>query len=432
METIVTVLDLFSTFQEAFWLFLIVDIIFKRRKRFCSCNFRGKLLLLFPIFSYVAIVIVMNNVAELTSPYTLPVVMISSMVWICVLWESDLISALAVVGCYSLLLMLESTLLLAVFGNIGGAAILQEAAYEKGFPRLLILVGSIILCFIFNLIIYHILHKITWDRNGIRYIIVISLLGYVALSFLFMQMLSSFDVQMNGYLFGVIIAIGACVFLPYGCMRYQMLSRQMHEIESYNLFLEESYERVNSLYMDNARLYHDMNHHLQAIAYMLKEGEENEAQEYIESLGKFRADYQKNNYTGVELIDMILTETQSAAEKKNVSLKISACTLPMDMEIEKKDLCAVLFNLLDNALEAAFEQISLQIRVFGRMLVLEMQNDYRNAPVIKNGTFQTMKRDPVFHGFGLKNVQMIAEKYDGNFQCTVKEEQFCVQLFLCF
>ncbi len=432
METIVTGLDLFSTFHEAFWLFWIVDIIFERRESSGRWIFRGRLLPVLPVLFYAVIVIAMNNITELTSPYTLPVVMINSMIWICMLWEADALSALAVVGCYSLILMLESLLLSAVFGNIGGAAVLQEAAYEKGLPRLLILVGSIVICFVMNLIIYRILRKKTWDRNGIRYIVVISLLGYIALSFLFMQMLSSFDVQMNGYLFGAIIVIGACILLPYGSMRYRTLSRQMQEIESYNLFLEESYERANSLYMDHARLYHDMNHHLQAIAYMLKEGESGEALEYIESLGSFRTEYQRNNYTGIELVDMILSEKQRAAEKKNISLKITACTLPPDMEIEKKDLCAVMFNLLDNALEAASEQISLQIRVFGRMLAVEIQNDYKITPVIKNGTFQTTKRDSVFHGFGLKNVQMIAEKYDGNFQCRVRTEMFCVQLFMCF
>ncbi len=177
METIVTGLDLFSTFHEAFWLFWIVDIIFERRESSGRWIFRGRLLPVLPVLFYAVIVIAMNNITELTSPYTLPVVMINSMIWICMLWEADALSALAVVGCYSLILMLESLLLSAVFGNIGGAAVLQEAAYEKGLPRLLILVGSIVICFVMNLIYYRIFRTNTWDLHGIRYIVEISLKG---------------------------------------------------------------------------------------------------------------------------------------------------------------------------------------------------------------------------------------------------------------
>ena len=84
------------------------------------------------------------------------------------------------------------------------------------------------------------------------------------------------------------------------------------------------------------------------------------------------------------------------------------------------DLCAILGNLLDNALEAAGQVsetdqrfIRLTIRRIHQMLVIKVENSFSTIPIQEDGVFQTTKRESGLHGWGLKSAQTAAEKYDG-------------------
>ena len=81
------------------------------------------------------------------------------------------------------------------------------------------------------------------------------------------------------------------------------------------------------------------------------------------------------------------------------------------------DLCAVLGNLLDNALEAAGQaeddsrrSIWLTIRRINHMLVIKVQNTCEKQPVRENGEWMTTKEDKSLHGWGLKSAAAAVEK----------------------
>jgi sensor histidine kinase regulating citrate/malate metabolism len=83
-------------------------------------------------------------------------------------------------------------------------------------------------------------------------------------------------------------------------------------------------------------------------------------------------------------------------------------------------LCAILGNLLDNALEASIKipdyrlrTIQLKIRRINQMLVIKVENHFTEIPVKENGYLKTLKAGNRLHGWGLKSAQAAAEKYDG-------------------
>ena len=91
-----------------------------------------------------------------------------------------------------------------------------------------------------------------------------------------------------------------------------------------------------------------------------------------------------------------------------------------DLLIARLDLCSLLGNLLDNAIEAAVQVqpessrcVKLSIRRKGNLLILIVENSYAVEPVLENGIFVTTKEDKDFHTIGMRSIRYIAEKYNG-------------------
>ncbi len=104
---------------------------------------------------------------------------------------------------------------------------------------------------------------------------------------------------------------------------------------------------------------------------------------------------------------------------------------PQRTNIRSVDLCAILGNLLDNAIEAARQvpdrsgrTVTLTIRRIHQMLVIKVENTFAAAPIQENGGLKTTKTGGGLHGWGLKSARTAAEKYDGTVQTSVSGEVF--------
>jgi sensor histidine kinase regulating citrate/malate metabolism len=88
--------------------------------------------------------------------------------------------------------------------------------------------------------------------------------------------------------------------------------------------------------------------------------------------------------------------------------------------INEEDLCVIIGNLFDNAIEENLRStdkdgryIKLYIASKEDMLVIRTKNPLHHELNIKSGLPSTMKPDAVHHGIGLKNVRRICDKYSG-------------------
>lgn len=91
-----------------------------------------------------------------------------------------------------------------------------------------------------------------------------------------------------------------------------------------------------------------------------------------------------------------------------------------DLLISNMDLCSLLGNLLDNAIEAAAQAetkalryVKLTIRRKGNLLIMGVENGYSKEPVLANGAFVTSKKDKDRHAIGTLSIKYVAEKHDG-------------------
>ena len=196
------------------------------------------------------------------------------------------------------------------------------------------------------------------------------------------------------------------------CFRQSQLKMQISVLDTQYDLIESQYVRAQNFYAENAKLYHDIKHHLRALERLLQNGDQREALAYIESVQEPLQCKMIPVHTGVDIVDTVIYEAKEKAEQRNILLQVETPILPSELKIEDRELCVLCANLLDNALKAAKEQIKLNIAIAAGFLVIEMENDYKEKPLVKNNHFVSeTEQGSLAHGWGMKIIEQIVEKY---------------------
>ena len=214
------------------------------------------------------------------------------------------------------------------------------------------------------------------------------------------------------------------------CFRQSQLKMQISVLETQYDLIESQYVRAQNFYAENAKLYHDIKHHLRALERLLQNGDQREALAYIESVQEPLQCKMIPVHTGVDIVDTVIYEAKEKAEQRNILLQVETPILPSELKIEDRELCVLCANLLDNALKAAKEQIKLNIAIAAGFLVIEMENDYKEKPLVKNNHFVSeTEQGSLAHGWGMKIIEQIVEKYHGELTIRV-DVQVSIKMLL--
>lgn len=219
----------------------------------------------------------------------------------------------------------------------------------------------------------------------------------------------------------------------------QTRKNRIRFLERKNQVLEENYHLLTELYQKNERLYHDMNHHLQMIYHLAKKNKIPEIAQYVSSVSAPINELSDTTWSGVDIVDAILNHTVLDAQRQGIEIEVNA-EFPKDCNITSDDLCVILFNLLDNAMEASRRfmrqtktppRIEVTLRRIHQFLIIKIQNPCV-PPRKLFGVFPTTKTDARHHGIGLHNVREKVEKYNGSLEIDVKDDIFTVTAMLFF
>ena len=214
------------------------------------------------------------------------------------------------------------------------------------------------------------------------------------------------------------------------CFRQSQLKMQISVLDTQYDLIESQYVRAQNFYAENAKLYHDIKHHLRALERLLQNGDQREALSYIESVQEPLQCKMIPVHTGVDIVDTVIYEAKEKAEQRNILLQVETPILPSELKIEDRELCVLCANLLDNALKAAKEQIKLNIAIAAGFLVIEMENDYKEKPLVKNNHFVSeTEQGSLAHGWGMKIIEQIVEKYHGELTIRV-DVQVSIKMLL--
>lgn len=194
--------------------------------------------------------------------------------------------------------------------------------------------------------------------------------------------------------------------------------------------LERDYTALNNAYALNAKLFHDFHNHIGVLQQLLSHRKVDEAVQYLNALQAPMQEMTDTVWTGDETIDYLINSKAAAAKEGGIQMLVQV-EFPRHTNIRSADLCAILGNLLDNALEASRQvpvtkqrEIRLTIRRIHQMLVIKVENPLAALPNEKEGVLQTAKAQNGLHGWGLKSAQTAAEKYDGMVQTSYADEVF--------
>ena len=205
-----------------------------------------------------------------------------------------------------------------------------------------------------------------------------------------------------------------------------------------NELLRNSYQIAEKSYESNAKLYHDMRNHFSLLQTYLAEGKVEAAQEYLQKLGNASRIYSVEKWTGVDAIDYILSQKVEKAKQNGIDVTVQA-EYPKACSIDPVDLCTVLTNLFDNAIEACMKQpdgvdrkIELTIRRIHQFIIIKINNSSDAEPIIKSGKLITSKKDGEHHGWGMESVKSAVERYNGTVEYDYKDGTFSVSVMMFY
>lgn len=194
--------------------------------------------------------------------------------------------------------------------------------------------------------------------------------------------------------------------------------------------LERDYTTLNNAYALNAKLFHDFHNHIGILRQFLSHAKPDEAMRYLDELQAPVQEMTETIWTGDETVDYIINSKAATAKELNVQYQAQV-EFPRHTNLRSVDLCAVLGNLLDNALEAAGQVpekeerfVRLTIRRINQMLVIKVENSFGDPPVSQDGELISSKEKNGLHGWGLKSARTAVEKYDGTLQTSCKDKVF--------
>lgn len=178
---------------------------------------------------------------------------------------------------------------------------------------------------------------------------------------------------------------------------------------------------------------HDLKHQIAALKLISDDVQRDSS---IQSLEQSVMIYDAITESGNRILDAVLAEKSLLCEAKGIELTCMADGKCLD-HMDAVDLYTIVGNILDNAVESAAqllepEQRTISFMAFSRagLVFLQVENYYQGELQFDGDLPRTSKSDTDSHGFGLKSIQSIAEKYGGFLTVQAEDHIFLLRVTL--
>lgn len=255
-----------------------------------------------------------------------------------------------------------------------------------------------------------------------------------------MLLVLAMDTKVNpevkaGGIFGIIL-LNIVVFYLYeqlvGAYEKEMeqyiLSQKLQQYENQMGLMRESAKRISSIR-------HDMKNHIIVLKRLLSDGMMKEISGYLEQLEDAMETDREYAKTGNDIVDSIINYYMDEAKALETTINL-VLKIPVSLPIASLDISIILGNLLQNAVEAlknceGTKKLCVVFKMEMGILRLRIINSYHGKPVISNGkSLQTSKTMKAEHGIGLQNVRESVNKYNGEMEYMIREDEFEVNAFI--
>ena len=234
----------------------------------------------------------------------------------------------------------------------------------------------------------------------------------------------------------VVLRIGSAALffgsIVYIASRYASLAvRQREDAMRYTLETKR-YEELIEKNRDVRAFRHDYRNNLFALHTLLQDGRTQEAAAYVHALSDTIEQTRSRYHTGNLLSDAILTDKAQRAEPLGVTVLFDG-SIP-ETGVANRDLCTILANALDNAVEGSAPCAPCTVTVHAVQkpggLTLRIENPVPQKVEIRGGRIRTRKENTNAHGFGLDNIRKTAKLYDGYADVSCDDTTFTLEVGL--
>lgn len=194
------------------------------------------------------------------------------------------------------------------------------------------------------------------------------------------------------------------------------------------------YREVDTMYRKMRGWRHDYRNHIGVMKTLMQTGNIQALGEYLEMLESDLATVDVVVKTGNPMADAILNSKLALAAEKHVPVKTSV-QIPVKLAIPELDLCVILGNLLDNAIEASLtlpeeeRMVRVYMDIKETRLYISVTNLCAGKKLTKvGGRFRSEKGDG--HGFGLLRIDGIVERYGGYISRNSEDGAFTTEILL--
>lgn len=220
------------------------------------------------------------------------------------------------------------------------------------------------------------------------------------------------------------------LFLQFGVLSRRHLEQDNDRLQQMLIQSEEQYRiRKESMELLNIK-HHDLKHQL---GLLRKVVDEKALQGMEEAVNR----YDTIVRTGNESLDLVLSEKSMLCQAKQITFSYIADGARLN-HMEAADIYTLFGNATDNAIEY-LQKLSdpekrflhLSVKRQGTMVSIHLENYYEGPALSGDAALpRTTKENKSYHGFGLRSIQMTAEKYGGEMSVHTRDHLFCLDVVL--
>ena len=226
----------------------------------------------------------------------------------------------------------------------------------------------------------------------------------------------------------IVYAVIFCV-MGYICRQQEEYRAAERMLEGYTR-QAESNQRIREIH-------HEIKHHLNALSAYMEQKDYPGAQRYLNDISGDAENIPSITYSSHSLINSVLTEFKHRAETDGIKAEFDV-VVDGKLNMDDVDLCRVLTNILENAIEGSQyvtpEQRFIKLKLYskGNFLYFSCENACDESRLKSTGgRFITTKKDTAAHGYGMRIIERIAEKYNGILTTQVSGGVFTLTTNLC-
>lgn len=215
---------------------------------------------------------------------------------------------------------------------------------------------------------------------------------------------------------------------------------QKNQIKLQEIQLDQmnyDYQKMMDLYISRAAVYHDMKNHFIVLKEMMQSGEWKRVENYLERISRPFWQNDSSIRTGHVILDLILNCKIREAKEEDIHVNYNVIgRAESELKLTDVEICALMGNLWDNAIEACRKvekskrNITFSLKIQHNMIACEMKNPCTDIRTDEKGKLLTTKDDTTMHGIGMRTIQRILERHEGEIEYGTKEGEFWLRFMM--